>query len=121
MEKKYLSELKLSEEFLEIAKLNLKVSVRSSANRLYFSFEKAIVSYLLFRKLKVLKNHKRVWVLCAEVLGEKYYNHLRNLYDLRMQGDYGNISQFVELNEKVLRNNIEITENMIKGLKEKMR
>jgi len=117
LEKKYLTEFKLSEEFLEIAKINSNLSFRSSANRLYFSFEKAVISYLLFKGLKVPKNHQKMWELCSEHLGEEYYSHLRQLYDLRMQGDYGNISTFVLLTKETLQENISKTEVLIKSIR----
>lgn len=117
MEKRYLNELKISEEFLKVAKNNLEESLRTSANRLYFSFEKAVVAYLMFKKIKVLKNHQKVWELCAEFLGEEFYNHLRNLYDLRMQADYGNVSQFIKFNKDILKNEIRKTDILIKKVK----
>jgi uncharacterized protein (UPF0332 family) len=121
LEKKYLNEFKLSEEFLEIAKINSSLSFRSSANRLYFSFEKAVVSYLLSKNLKVPKNHQKMWELCSDYLGEEYYLHLRRLYDLRMQGDYGNISVFIVLNKTTLQENISKTEVLIKKIKEELK
>ena len=104
MEKKYLNELKIAEEFIKVAKDNLDLSLRTSANRLYFAFEKAVISYLIFKKIKVPKNHQNIWELCAKFLGEEFYSHLRNLYDLRMQADYGNISKFVVFNKKTVGN-----------------
>jgi uncharacterized protein (UPF0332 family) len=120
LEKKYLIELGISEEFLKVAKKNLNVSLRTSANRLYFSFEKMIISYLLFKKIIVPKNHQKVWELCLEHLGEEFYSHIRELYDLRMQADYGNISKFVEFNKKILDNRIKESEKMIKKIRGKI-
>jgi len=120
LEKKYLTEFKLSEEFLKIAKINSNLSFRSSANRLYFSFEKAVISYLLFKGLKVPKNHQKMWELCSESLGEEHYSHLRRLYDLRMQGDYGNISVFVMLTKSTLQENITKTEDLINKIRRKL-
>src|SRR3989339_549145 len=56
LEKKYLDEFKIAEEFLQISKNSLDLSLRTSANRLYFAFEKAVISYLLFNKKIVQKN-----------------------------------------------------------------
>jgi len=124
LEKNYLNEMKTAEEFFEIAKKNLRVSPRTSANRLYFAFEKAVVSYFYLKKIPVPKNHQRLWELSAEHLGEKYYYLLRSLYDLRIQADYGLVSVFVNLDEKVLRENfvkVEFLINKIKGfLKENL-
>ena len=120
MEKTYLDEFKIAEEFLQVSKNSLDLSLRTSANRLYFAFEKAVISYLLFNQKKVPKNHQKIWELCAEVLGENYYNHLRNLYDLRMQADYGNVSLFVEFNKKIVEKNIFLSEKLIQEIKERL-
>jgi len=58
LEKKYLSEMALAEEFLKSAKYSLDFSMRTSANRLYFALEKAVVSYILFKGNEVSKNQK---------------------------------------------------------------
>ena len=106
MENKYLNEFKLAEEFLKSSKNNLVQSLRTSSNRLYFSFEKLIIAYLLFKGVKVPKNHQKIWELTSEILGEEYYSLLRVLYDLRMQADYGSKSVFVDLNINNLEHNI---------------
>ena len=108
----------IAEEFLEIAKKNLNLSMRTSANRLYFSVEKAAISYLLFKNAKVPKNPQKIWELSANLLGEKYYNLLRVLYDLRMQADYGNISIFADLTKENLNKNIFQAEVLIKKIKQ---
>ena len=119
MEKKYLSELEVADEFLKVAKNSLSLSLRTSANRLYFSFERAVIAYLMFKGKKVPKNHQKIWELSAEFLGEEFYDHLRHLYDLRMQADYGNISVFVVFNKKVVEEEImksEVLIGKIRGL-----
>ena len=117
MERNYLNELSLAEEFFESAKKNLNSSLRTSANRLYFAFEKAVVSYLCFKKVKIPRNHQKLWELADELLGEGYYSLFRTLYDLRMQADYGNISLFVELDIKSIRDNLDKVESFVKKLK----
>ncbi|MCR4327887.1 MAG: HEPN domain-containing protein, partial [Nanoarchaeota archaeon] len=116
MEKKYLDEFKIAREFLEVSKSSFKSSLRTSANRWYFAFEKAVISYFLFLEKKVPKNHQKIWNLCSEHLGENFYDHFRGLYDLRMQADYGNVSKFVSLDEGVLRGLIEKSELLIRGV-----
>ncbi|MBU2104735.1 MAG: HEPN domain-containing protein [Nanoarchaeota archaeon] len=120
MEKNYLNEFKIAEEFLEIAKKNLDSSLRTSANRLYFALEKAVIAYFYFKKLKIPKNHQKLWEMSAELLGEEYYSLLRILYDLRMQADYGNISVFVDLNAETIKENIDKVEFLINKLNIKM-
>jgi len=118
LEKNYLNELKIADEFLDASKKNLKISLRTSANRLYFAFEKAVISYLFFKKIKIPKNHQKIWEISAEYLGEEYYSLLRNLYDLRMQADYGAVSIFVNLTEKILNENLVRVESLINKIKE---
>ena len=108
LEKRYLSELKVAEEFLEASEKNLNESLRTSANRLYFAFEKAIISYLYFKNIRIPKNHQKIWELSAEMLGEEYYSLLRELYDLRVQADYGSMSVFADLSVK------NVSEKMVK-------
>ena len=120
MEKNYLNELKIAGEFLEIAKKDLSVSLRTSANRLYFALEKTVIAYFYFRKIKIPKNHQKLWELSSELLGENYYLLLRELYDLRMQADYGNVSIFAELSVKNVKENIDKVENLINELKLKI-
>ena len=121
MEKNYLNEFKIAEEFLEIAKKNLPASLRTSANRLYFALEKAVIAYFYFKKIKIPRNHQKLWELSAELLGENYYSLLRELYDLRMQADYGNTSIFVELSVRVIIENIEKVKDLIGELKRKIK
>ena len=120
LEKNYLSELKIAEEFLDASKRNLESSIRTSANRLYFAFEKAVISYLYFKNTKIPKNHQKLWEISAEYLGEEHYSLLRELYDLRMQADYGAVSVFVNLIEKVLKENFIRVEFFIDKIREKI-
>jgi len=118
LEKKYLNELKFAEEFLEAAKRNLESSLRTSANRLYFAVEKAVISYFYFKNIKIPKNHQKLWELSAEHLGEECYQLLRRLYDLRMQADYGLTSVFTDLNQEILKENLAKAEFFINKVKE---
>jgi uncharacterized protein (UPF0332 family) len=119
--KNYLNEFKIAEEFLEMAKKNLNSSLRTSANRLYFALEKAVIAYLYFKNIRVQKNHQKLWELSGKLLGEEYYSLLRELYDLRMQADYGNISVFADLNAKTIKENINKVESLISKLKSKIK
>ena len=121
MEKNYLNELKIAEEFLMTAKKNQNSSLRTSANRLYFALEKAVIAYLYFKDVKVSKNHQKLWELSDSLLGKEYYSLLRDLYDLRMQADYGNISVFADLNAKTIKENIDKVESLISKLKLKIK
>jgi uncharacterized protein (UPF0332 family) len=119
--KEYLIEINLAEEFIEVAKNNLGSSLRTSANRAYFALEKAVVSFLMFKRLnKLPKNHQKIWELASEFLGEGAYQLLRELYDLRMQADYGSVSLIVDFNEKVVGEKILEVKNFIEVIKKKI-
>lgn len=117
MVKKYSFEIETAKEFLNSAKFNLDCSLRTSANRLYFALEKAVIAYFLFMKMKIPKNHQKLWEISAKFLGEDYYKTLRELYDLRMQADYGLVSIFVNLTKENLINYLPRVEFLIKRIK----
>ncbi len=121
LEKRYLSEISLAEEFLKSAKNSLDFSMRTSANRLYFALEKAVVSYILFKGHEIPKTHQKIWEFSSTMLGEEYYSALRELYDLRMQADYGRISVFLELSLEVLKNKLVKVESLIESIKLKLK
>jgi uncharacterized protein (UPF0332 family) len=101
--REYLSEIKDAEEFLKTAEYSLNISLKSSANRLYFALERAVVAYLHFKGRKASKNRQKLWGVALELLGENYYQLLMQLYDLRLQADYGTISKITSLNSDILR------------------
>ncbi len=118
MEKRYLNEIKVAEEFIKIAEEVVKVSLRTSANRVYFALEKAVIGFLLFKGLEVPKNHQKIWDVSSELLGEDSYQLFRELYDLRMQADYGTESIIVEFNEKIVMEKINKVNNFINMIKD---
>src|SRR3989344_4631676 len=120
LENKYLSEMALAEEFLESAKISLESSMRTSANRLYFALEKAVIAYILFKGDELPKNHQKIWEISSILLGEDYYSTLRELYDLRMQADYGRISVFLELTIETLKINLVKVESLIRDIRLKL-
>ena len=118
---KYLNELSRAEEFIRAAKENISFSLRTSANRMYFALERVVVSYLLFKEIEVPLNHQKLWEVAAVNLGEDYYNCLRELYDLRMQADYGFSSNIVKLNKEVVKKYIVKIEFYIHEIKNKIK
>ena len=64
----------LAEEFLKSAKYSLDFSMRTSANRLYFALEKAVVSYILFKGNEVSKNQK-IDVNIPRFLDDRSFEH----------------------------------------------
>lgn len=103
LEKRYLNEWKRALEFLDAVKNNLRVNdFKTAANRGYFALERVVVCCLIIEFNKSLKNHQRIWEL-SRGLGMGIYELLRELYDLRLQADYGKSSEIVELDEKIVK------------------
>lgn len=120
MEKKFLDELEIAEEFLKVSKNNLNSSLKTSANRLYFAFERAVSAFFIYQNIKIPKNHRKLWEISAEFLGEDYYKIFRELYDLRLQADYGEVSFFIKLDKKSVAENINKVEKLIGDIKKRI-
>ncbi|MBI2106235.1 HEPN domain-containing protein [Candidatus Woesearchaeota archaeon] len=119
MEKKYSDEWKRAEEFLDAVKRNLKEGdIKTAANREYFALERAVVCCLMIKFGKDLKNHQKIWEL-SKSLDTGVFDLLRELYDLRLQADYGKSSEIVVLNEMVVKDFLDKIEALLKKLKGK--
>ena len=116
MDKKYSNELKDAREFLKIAEDILGRSLKTSANRLYFALEKGVIACLNYDGIEIPKNHQKLWDSANELPGEKYYTALRELYDLRMQADYGAMSLIVPLNSEIIKKAIERVKDLINSI-----
>lgn len=67
---------------------------------------------------KDLKNHQKIWEL-SKSLDTGVFDLLRELYDLRLQADYGKSSEIVVLNEMVVKDFLDKIEALLKKLKGK--
>lgn len=98
MEKAYIDDWNRALLFLESAEVNLKRKDFSTAvNRQYFACESAVVAALKFKGITAPPDHKIIWGL-SDILGNNARKLLRELYDLRLQADYGRASFIVVLN-----------------------
>ena len=88
-----------AKDFLKAAEANLNLGdFKTSANRSYFTAESAVIASLKLSSKPVSKNHKNIWELSNLLeVGINTHDLLRELYDLRMQADYGYMSS-----EKIL-------------------
>ena len=111
--KKYLSEMNDAEEFLKVAESNFNTSLKTSANRMYFALERAVAAFLHFKDKKVPKSRQKLWMIASELLGENCYQILRQLYDFRLQADYGSISKIVSLDSVVLKEFLAKTKEVV--------
>jgi len=117
LEKKYLSEINDADEFIRIAEDTLSVSLKTSANRIYFSLERAVIAFLHFKGRNAPKNRQKLWDTASELLGDNCYPLLRQLYDIRLQADYGSASKIVSLDLAVLKELLAKTKELVKYIK----
>ena len=82
--------------------------------------ERAVVSALLIENKKVSRNHKKIWEMSKFLdMDFDVYTLMRKLYDLRLQADYGKISDIIELNDDNVIYYLKQLELVIKKIKEK--
>lgn len=121
MEKKYLDEWKRAKDFLESARNNLNLNdIKTTANREYFAVERAVVCLLLIENKKVPKNHKIIWEMSKLLSIETNVHELmRKLYDLRLQADYGKVSDIAVLNKETVNDYLNQIEVVMKTIERK--
>ncbi len=93
-----------AKNFLTAAENNLKLDdYKTAANRAYFTAESAVVAALKLSSKPTSKIHKNIWTY-SKLLGLEIdtFSLLRDLYDLRLQADYGNSSEIIELTSETL-------------------
>lgn len=97
-----MSEWKRAKDFLAAAEANLKLDdVNTAANREYFAAERAIVALLHAKTGQKFKEHRKIWDASRVLsLSSDTYKLLRELYDLRLQADYGKAFSIVPLTKE---------------------
>jgi len=103
------------------AKSNLELNdIKTVANREYFTVERAVVAMLLIENKKVPRSHKKIWEM-SKILDLDFdvYDLMRKLYDLRLQADYGKVSNVTELNRDSVIYYLKQLELIIKIIKDK--
>ncbi|MBI1935477.1 HEPN domain-containing protein [Candidatus Woesearchaeota archaeon] len=132
-DKKYLYDWKedwsRSKDFLKAAEANFKLDdFKTAANRAYFTAESAIVAALKLNSKPVSKSHKNIWELSKLLeLEIDTYGLLRDLYDMRLQADYGHVSYIAKLDKETLNNYLTKIKQMLEiitkkyGIDEKLR
>lgn len=121
MAKNYINEWGRAKDFLKAVKDNLNLNdIKTSANREYFAIERAVVCALMIENRKISKNHKKIWEMSKSLdIGFDAFNLMRKLYDLRLQADYGKISNITELNKDNVVYYLKQLELIMKKIKEK--
>jgi len=119
--KKYTDEWNRAKDFLKAVRANIEIKdIKTVANREYFAMERAVVVALLIENKRAPKNHKEIWEMSRYLdLGINIHELMRRLYDLRLQADYGKISNIVELNEQNVKYYLDKIELIMKKIKEK--
>lgn len=119
--KRYINEWNRTKDFLMAAKSNLELNdIKTVANREYFTVERAVVAMLLIENKKVPRSHKKIWEM-SKILDLDFdvYDLMRKLYDLRLQADYGKVSNVTELNRDSVIYYLKQLELIIKIIKDK--
>lgn len=126
-DKKYLYDWRedwlMAKDFLEAAEANFRLNdFRTAANRIYFTAESAVVAALKFNSKPVSKNHKNIWML-SNLLGLGINTHelLRDLYDMRLQADYGYVSNMVKLDKDNIDRYLSNVRDLLKEIKNKFK
>ncbi len=112
---------KRAKDFLKAAENNFNIDdYKTAANRAYFSAERAIIAALKFNSLPVSKNHKNIWTYSKLlVLKIDIFSLLRELYDMRLQADYGNVSNIIELSKDNLNMQLSKVRDLLKEINDK--
>lgn len=121
MEKEFINDWKRALEFLKSAETNLKLKdIKTAANRGYFAAETSILACLKKKLKKFPKEHKNIWTYSKLLdLDIDSFSLLRELYDLRLQADYGRMSEIVELSEESVKDYLKKVEGLIDIIKKK--
>ena len=112
---------KIAKDFLKAAENNFNLDdYKTAANRAYFTAESAIIAALKFNSQPVSKNHKNIWtyskLLSLEI---DTFSLLRELYDMRLQADYSNISYIIELSKDNLNIQLSKVRDLLKEISDK--
>jgi len=119
LEQKSTDELARAKEFLDIAQQTLEKSLKTTANRLYFAAERAVVAYLFAMEIKVSKKHGSIWN-AAKTVDMKWHTLLQVLYDLRLQADYGANSTIKILTKEVISPYISEVSSLLADIEKKI-
>lgn len=95
--------------------------VETAANRLYFSGERAAVAWLKKNKVSVPPDHQQIWFLSKKIAIPTNSNALlRELYDLRLQADYGKRFEIAVLNKETVKNYLSKTRKLLEEIEKSL-
>jgi len=95
--------------------------VETSANRLYLSAERAAVAWLKKNKFSVPPDHQQIWLLSKKIaVSTNSHALLKELYDLRLQADYGKRFEITVLNEETVKNGLNKTRKLLEELEKSL-
>lgn len=124
-DKKFLPEWKddwnRAKDFLKSAENNLNLQdYKTAANRIYFSAESAVVAALKFSSKPISTNHKNIWELSKLLeMDMDIYSLLRDLYDSRLQADYGYTSNITVLNSESVNKSLLKVKKLLSDIEKK--
>lgn len=95
--------------------------VETSANRLYFSAERASVAWLKKNRVAVPPDHQQIWFLSKKIVIPTDSNALlKELYDLRLQADYGKRFEIAVLNKETVKNYLSKTRRLLEEIEKSL-
>ena len=111
-----------AKRFFNSSLRNLKLGdIETSANRLYFSAERAAVAWLKKNKVSVPPDHQQIWFLSKKItIPLNSYSLLKELYDLRLQADYGKRFEIAVLNAETIKNGIAKTRKLLEEIEKSL-
>ena len=111
-----------AKRFFNSSLRNLKLGdIETAANRLYFSGERAAVAWLKKNKVSVPPDHQQIWFLSKKInIPSNSYSLLKELYDLRMQADYGKRFEIAVLNAETIKNGIAKTRKLLEEIEKSL-
>ncbi len=112
---------KMAKDFHSSAKKNFELDdYKTAANRAYLSAESAVKAGLKFTGKQVSTKHQNNWTNSVLLeLGIDTFSLLQELYDLRLQADYGTVSEVVKLNKEEVSKYMKKLEDLLEKIKKK--
>ncbi len=95
--------------------------IETSVNRLYFSAERASAAWLKKNKISVPPDHQQIWFLSQRIaISINSHALLRELYDLRLQADYGKRFEIAVLNKETVKNYLSKTRRLLEEIEKSL-
>lgn len=111
-----------AKRFFNSSLRNLKLGdIETSANRMYFSAERASAAWLKKNNVPVPPDHQQIWFLSKKIaIPTNSHTLLRELYDLRLQADYGKRFEIAVLNKETIKSYLNKTRKLLEEIEKSL-